>query len=303
MIPMNHTMNRKLLFIALALLPASALAANPHSDSNKEKTPPPTFSGHGNDVQAFIKAHDTDKDGALSREEFENFRRQRFNASDADHNGHIDLIEYVREFDARIDARLKSEMEAIDTMTERRFQSLSDGNSHISRERYDQSGNRAFTAYSEGKLPEALPADTPRSMLSMPTNHTQSGMLALYDRNSDGKVTREEYDLARDEQFTRTDANRDKKLSRHEYEAEFQQRIDARIHDLKTRELRQARVRFGVLDKDQNDQIDWDEYLASGMFLFQRTDRNKDGRVDSTDAALPPPPRENESENESENRQ
>lgn len=277
---MTHT----LLFLALAV--AQNTASKP--------TPPPTFAGHGNNVQNFIQAHDLNKDGVLTREEFENFRRQRFEASDFDRNGHIDLLEYVREFDARIEARLKPELEAIHTMTERRFQSLAQNQRHISRERYDESGNRAFAAYSEGKLPETLPAGTPRSMLGLPTNHTKGGMLALYDRNSDGALPREEYDEVRDEQFKRTDANRDGKLSRHEYEAEFNQRIHARIHDLKTRELRQAGVRFGVLDKDKNDQIGWDEYLASGMNLFKRTDRNNDGKVDSVDVSMPAPARNNE---------
>lgn len=277
---MTHT----LLFIALAV--AQNAANTP--------APPPTFAGHGNNVQNFINAHDLNKDGVLTREEFETFRRQRFDASDFDRNGHIDLLEYVREFDQRIDARLKPELEATHSMTERRFQSLAKGQSHISRERYDESGNRAFSAYSEGKLPEALPADAPRSMLGLPTNHTKGGMLALYDRNSDGALPREEYDEVRDEQFKRTDANRDGKLSRHEYEAEFNQRIHARIHDLKTRELRQAGVRFGVLDKDKNDQIGWDEYLASGMNLFKRTDRNNDGKVDSVDVSMPAPARNNE---------
>ncbi|PJK13125.1 hypothetical protein CO614_01785 [Lysobacteraceae bacterium NML120232] len=274
---MTHT----LLFIALAVA----------QNTTHQPTPPPTFAGHGNNVQSFINAHDLDKDGVLTRQEFENFRRQRFDASDFDHNGHIDLLEYVREFDERIDARLKPELEAIHGMTERRFQSLAANQTHISRARYDESGNRAFAAYSEGKLPETLPADAPRSLLDLPTNHTKGGMLALYDRNSDGKLSREEYDLAREEQFKRTDANDDGKLSRHEYEAEFNQRVQARIHDLKTRELRQTGVRFGVLDTDKNDEIGWDEYLASGMRLFQRTDRNQDGKVDSVDVALPAPAR------------
>ena len=277
-------MTHALLFIALAVA----------QTTTNTPTPPPTFAGHGNNVQNFINAHDLNKDGVLTREEFETFRRQRFDASDFDRNGHIDLLEYVREFDERIDKRLKPELDATHTMTERRFQSLAKGQSHISREHYDESGNRAFAAYSEGKLPETLPADAPRSTLDLPTNHTKGGMLALYDRNSDGALSREEYDQMRDEQFKRTDANRDGKLSRHEYEAEFNQRIHARIHDLKTRELRQAGVRFGVLDKDKNDEIRWDEYLASGMSLFKRTDRNNDGKVDSADVAMPAPARASE---------
>ncbi len=286
----------KPLTLALALtLSAACLQAHAqhaHGTAPATQPLPATFSGHGNNVEAFIKAHDLDNDGVLMRAEYENFRRQRFAESDYDHNGHIDLGEYVREFEARLDTRIRAELAETDAQTRRRFEALAgNGQSHISRERFDAAGERGFAAFAEGKLPEALPADAPRTILAMPTSHTQAGMRALYDTNNDGQIPREEYDAARKEQFERTDSNRDGRLSFDEYAAEFRHRIDARIHEIKSRELRQARVRFGVLDKNRNDRLDAEEHLETGLQMFQRVDRNGDGKVDSADVALPAPAR------------
>lgn len=288
------------LSLCLALALASPLVSAQHAAGtapaqSKPAAPhplPATFSGHGNNVDAFIKAHDLDQDGVLTREEYENFRRQRFVESDSDRSGGISLGEYVQEFDNRLTTRIQAELADSDAQTRRRFESLAgSGQSHVSRERFDAASERIFAAFSTGKLPEALPADAPRSILAMPTSHTIAGMRALYDTNNDGQIPREEFDAARKEQFERTDSNGDGRLSFDEYAAEFRHRVDGRIHEIKSRELRQARVRFGVLDKNKNDLIDADEHLAIGLEMFRRVDRNGDGKVDAADAALPAPAR------------
>lgn len=249
----------------------------------------PVSVGHGNNLDVYIKVMDLNKDGAVTPDEVEKQRRQGFASVDLNRDGSIDMQEYVDEFRQRMQGRIQEEMSEIKRMTDVRFESLSGKQSHISRDRYDQAGERAFNAYAQGKLPATLPPQPGqrRSALRMPTNHTQEGMLALYDRNLDGKLTREEFDLVREEQFKRTDINRDGRLSRAEYATEFQQRVDARLHELMTREMRQARVRFGVLDANKDDRIDADEYVRTGQQMFKRVDRNQDGRVTAADVAPP----------------
>lgn len=250
--------------------------------------------GHSQDVMLFVRAFDANKDDVLTRAENENHRRARFNDMDTDKNGWVSLPEYVAEFHKYLAQGLKEEMPRQDQMTEVRFVSLAgkDG-THITREQFDKSGEKAFAAFAAGKLPEDLKDRSSAGMLGMPTNHTVKGMMALYDRNGDGELPREEYDAVRDEQFKNADVNRDNKLSRDEYAAEFQQRLDHRIHEMTVRQIRQTRVRFGILDTNKNDRLDWEEFKFSADRQFDFMDRNKDGRVDAEDAKLPVPTREN----------
>lgn len=266
---------------------AHAVAAAGTSQAGQAKKP--VSVGHGNNVDVYIQVMDLNQDGAVTPDEVEKQRRQHFATVDRNGDGGIDMQEYVDEFRQRMQGRIQDEMGEINRMTDVRFESLSGKQSHISRSRYDQAGERAFSAYAQGKLPAALPRQPGqrRSALQMPTNHTKEGMLALYDRNLDGQLTREEFDLVRDEQFKRTDINRDGRLSRAEYATEFQQRVDARLHEMMTREMRQARVRFGVLDDNKDDRIDADEYVRTGQQMFKRVDRNQDGKVTAADAAPP----------------
>ncbi|RMH93016.1 EF-hand domain-containing protein [Lysobacter pythonis] len=277
------------LTLALSLLLPAVVA---HAADKPASGPRASFSGHGENVRHFIQAHDLDGDGAIDRAEFERFRRQRFEATDLDRDGAISLPEYVTEFDARLDEMLKPELAAIDGMTRTRFSALAGGGSHVTRERYDASGARIYAAYAADKLPTALPAaDGRRRLLDLPTTHSRNGLMALYDRNSDSHLAREEFDTARAEQFERTDVNRDGRIGFDEYATEYGERIERARHDLNVRAIRQTRVRFGVLDKNRDDRVDWGEYMASGQRLFDGNDRNGDGRVDATDATHPPKPR------------
>lgn len=280
---MKSTIKLRHLAFIFAILPLLGSA-------QENKPLPATFSGHGENSKRFIESHDLDADGVLTWQEFEQFRRQRFAASDKNDDGGIDLAEYIAEFEARIGEMLKGELGEIDTMTARRFDALAGSDGHIARADFDHSGERMYAMFEKGGQNDGN-QPTRRRLLDLPTSHTRNGMLAMYDRNSDGQLPREEFDLMREEQFKRTDANRDGRLSRDEYIAEFQQRIDKAIHELKTRELRQTRVRFGVLDTNRDDRIDWDEYIASGKRLFEGNDRNSDGRIDAADIALPAPKR------------
>ena len=200
----------------------------------------------------------------------------------------MDLPEYLADADARMTARLEIEQAQAAGRIAKRFEALSQGQSHISRARFDQAGERIWSAYSSAKLPDALPpAREKQHALAMPSTHSKAGLLALYDRNQDGKLTREEFRQGRETQFARADINRDARLSRAEYETDFRLRTQERICQFKARGSRHALTRFGALDANRNDRIDWAEYRASGQQAFRRADRNNDGIVNAADAALP----------------
>lgn len=278
-------------------------------DSASEARPPvrPLVGGHGNNLKAFIAQHDDNADGRLTWEEFEAFRRKRFDATDANGDGSVDVEEYVQEFADRSRDELERTRDAQGEQTRRRFASMdADKDGKLSRAEFDASGERVWTqgqkAVAEAGKPaatgeeaktEAAAArfDRSRDRLGMPTSHTAEGFAALFDGNSDGRVDREEFDAARDNQFSRTDANGDGMLDADEYLAEFEDRVDRRIATLVEGSDRQTRVRFAAMDTDKDGRMSFAEYQASGRRTFDAADRSKDGVVDEADMKLPPPPR------------
>lgn len=255
----------------------------------------PLIGGHGNNVEAFIAQHDDSGDGRVTWEEFDAFRRNRFDATDADGDGSVDVEEYVQEFEDRSRRALEQGRGRQLEQAERRFEALdTDRDGAVSRAEFDASGERQFAAFQ--KMPAAKPQDETarfdrRDWLSLPSGHDREGFLELFDGNDDGRVDRAEFDRARGEQFARTDGDGNGALGRDEYLAEFEDRLDRRIAALGEGSDRQTRVRFGALDGDKDGRMTFAEYQVSGKRMFDSADRNKDGAVDAADAKLPPPPR------------
>lgn len=125
--------------------------------------------------------------------------------------------------------------------------------------------------------------------------HEGSAFIHDYDSDHDGQVTRHEFDAARVARFKATDANGDGWLSEEEYVGEYQARLEQQLaasdrnEEKKTeesqRQMRQAKVRFAVLDKDKDGKMTQAEFDASGARAFAEQDNDKDGIVTATDAA------------------
>lgn len=126
--------------------------------------------------------------------------------------------------------------------------------------------------------------------------HEGAGFIRDYDANGDGKVTRAEFDAGRAARFTTTDANKDGTVSEEEYVGEYNARLEARLAksdlsaDLKTeerqRQIRQAHVRFKVLDKSKDAKLQEAEYDVSGARAFAEQDADKDNVISAADATL-----------------
>lgn len=122
--------------------------------------------------------------------------------------------------------------------------------------------------------------------------HGLTAFLGSYDANRDGKVTREEYDTVRQQRFAAADVNRDGSLSEAEYVAEFearlkQQNAGSASDDSYARSIRQAHVRFNILDTDHDGKLTAAEETAIAAKTFKSTDTNGDGTVDRTDGEKP----------------
>lgn len=119
--------------------------------------------------------------------------------------------------------------------------------------------------------------------------HGQSDFVRDYDTDKDGVVTQAEFDAVRASRLKAMDTDGDGKVSEAEYVGEYVARLDAELaastasaeEKAKIREgqIKQAHVRYGVLDKDKNGDLTAAEFAASGARAFAEQDGNGDGVV------------------------
>ncbi len=103
----------------------------------------------------FIDAFDADRDGRLTRAEYDAGRAARFAATDTDRDGTLSETEYVGEYTARLERRLAASSDPEGRKTEERQRQTrqakvrfgvldADRDKRISRAEYDRVGARSF---------------------------------------------------------------------------------------------------------------------------------------------------------------
>jgi len=122
-------------------------------------------------------------------------------------------------------------------------------------------------------------------------SHDLATFIKEQDLDGDGKVSKDEFQRGRDAEFARMDRNRDGVLSHDEYVGDYSERLERELAqrpeseraEERTRQMRQADVRFGVLDSDKSGGITQAEFTATGWGMFLRHDTNHDGFVSAQD--------------------
>jgi hypothetical protein len=128
---------------------------------------------------------------------------------------------------------------------------------------------------------------------AMAASHARDTFIKEQDQNSDGAVSKDEFAATRQIQFNRTDADKNGSLSHDEYVGEYKARLETSFaasaktaekkDEERMRQVRQADVRFGVLDSDKSGAITKAEFDYSGWRMFGVHDSNKDGVVSAAD--------------------
>lgn len=115
--------------------------------------------------------------------------------------------------------------------------------------------------------------------------HGKKNFYKSYDADNNKSVTIAEYTAERTKGYAKRDLNNDGNVLADEYVAEYEARLEKDLAEMRDRQLKQAYVRFGVLDKDKNGIISSEEFQAMGMRMFNRMDTNKDKVVNEADVA------------------
>ena len=132
-------------------------------------------------------------------------------------------------------------------------------------------------------------------MLASAASHDIKEFIVEYDLNHDGSVSKEEFADERERRFIATDANHDGGLTQGEYVGEYRTRLMGKNPDAKTveRQMKQADVRYGVLDSNKDGHISRAEYAYSGWSMFSKHDYTNDGAVSAKDDVEPAKPTDN----------
>lgn len=120
---------------------------------------------------------------------------------------------------------------------------------------------------------------------SLPTGgHANNAFIPAWDANSDGNVSRGEYEALRKVRFAKTDENGNGELDQEEYVIEYAMRLDRDIATERQASITQTDARFRALDRNEDEAISREEYDASGERMFAQLDRDKDERISKKDS-------------------
>lgn len=282
---------------------AQAVSEMKKVNADKQAVP----AAHGKrlaDRVAFIDEYSGDEKQTLSKVEFDKARAARLVAMDFDKNGTVDTQEYADEYAKRLEKKISAERKAQVAQTVIRFGAVDKNHDKkITLDEFQASASGLFN-YLDKQKTGVISTDTPepetnganRSVLSMPDTHSVKGFLEIYDIDSDGKVTRADFDQQRKEKFSATDTNHDGSVNSEEYMAEFENRLDRQIKQVRDSQVKQAHVRFKSLDANKDSALTLQEFNVSGERIFSGWDVNRDGIVDANDPLPESKPRDTKPE-------
>ena len=128
-------------------------------------------------------------------------------------------------------------------------------------------------------------AQTVAPTADAPRGHGKVDFLKANDANTDGAVSRAEFDAQRTTDYSRDDTNRDGRVTEAEYVSAFTTRLDAELAARRAASVAQAHVRYGILDANKDAAMTRAEFDVSGTRMFTQLDTNGDGVVDDKDTA------------------
>ncbi|WP_321490016.1 hypothetical protein [uncultured Hyphomonas sp.] len=128
-------------------------------------------------------------------------------------------------------------------------------------------------------------ADAPPTPRRATAGHSKRAFVETYDIDGDGNVTLAEFTAEREKGYHVRDADGDGTVHEEEYVSEYEGRLVKELKERHDMQIKQAYVRFDVLDTDDDATITLSEFNASGDRMFSDLDTNGDGTVNEADTA------------------
>lgn len=122
-----------------------------------------------------------------------------------------------------------------------------------------------------------------QSVVVNAASHHKTVFIGQYDLDGDWSIPLAEFEHARKRRFKQTDTDNNGIVDENEYVFEYKNRMDKQLKKDRKGQVQQTIVRFDSLDKDDNQQVVWEEYNRSGDWAFKHFDTNKNGQIDPQD--------------------
>ncbi|MBU2891829.1 EF-hand domain-containing protein [Colwellia sp. D2M02] len=103
--------------------------------------------------------------------------------------------------------------------------------------------------------------------------------LAQYDSNQDYTIDVEELYSSRATLFEQADKNQDKVIDANEHQQFFERNLQEKIDYDRKQSIKQTHVRFNAMDKNDNNLMSYDEYMATAKRSFDFYDTDKSGII------------------------
>ena len=232
---------------------------------------------------------------------------------DSDANGLVNEDEYLDHFARVLDKKISREPKTQLDQTLTRFNAI-DGNADqkMMWREYWASGLKTFVHFAGSKAgvvtlsanntawdaspaaqqpvpqqhqaQETLAIEALRpAVLRMPSSHSLAGFIAINDADGDQQVSADEFKQVRRDIFNDTDTNKNGWLDADEYVLEFTNRLDRMAKQQRTAQMKQAKVRYDILNANRDQGISVAEFAVSGARIFNGWDLNDDSQVSSVD--------------------
>ncbi len=144
-------------------------------------------------------------------------------------------------------------------------------------------GSTGATPAASVVAPKASPMGGSPQPRASTRAHTKQWFVEANDANGDGVLTKAEFDEIRAISHAEKDINHDGVVTDAEYVAEWEGRLEKRQAEEREASIKQAYVRYGVLDLDKNADMTIEEFSVSGNRTFSHYDTNGDGVIDERD--------------------
>ena len=107
--------------------------------------------------------------------------------------------------------------------------------------------------------------------------------LAQYDQDKDYIINVEEIYTERTSLFNKADSNQDKLIDSNEYQQFFARSVQVKVDYDRKQSIKQTHVRFNAMDKDDDQLMSREEYMATAKRSFDFFDTNEDGLISLDD--------------------
>lgn len=229
-------------------------------------------------MKGMIDNYDLNGDGRVTAEEYAQVRVSRFAATDKNGDGTISPVEYLAEFEVRLESMLKaSEIKKTNKAFDHYRKMDSNLDHVITREEYVRAAEAYFSGHDKNSDGLLSKADGESRKFGQ--------VMKKYDTNGDNEVTFEEFSKVEDAAFLSADTSKNGLLSKIEYVVATENEAVQATKTSRDGQIKQTDVRFKSVDTNEDQIMTWAEYEASGIRMFDHLDTNKDQVLDDTDPA------------------